>query len=86
MTAKSKTIKSRQAKTAAVAKKAARGSGVGALVQKLLLLKSGLSYAAIAERVNAKIDGAATTARAVAWYACKMTGQGIELPARARAA
>jgi hypothetical protein len=49
----------------------AKGIGIGEAVKKYLADAS-LSYEQIAAKVNAEIEGASTSAKSVAWYACQL--------------
>lgn len=60
------------------------GKGIGRLACELLLHPAGHSHAAIAEMVNARIEGARATAKSVRWYACRMRKDGAEVPKRQR--
>jgi hypothetical protein len=65
-------------------KKASGGKGIGRLARGLLLDPAGYTHAAIAEMVNARIEGAQATAKSVRWYACRMRKEGTDVPARRR--
>jgi hypothetical protein len=58
------------------------GKGIGRLARDLLLDPTGYPHAAVAEMVNAQIEGAQATAKSVRWYACNMRKKGTEVPAR----
>lgn len=70
-----------QAKPAPAAQ-ARKPGAVAKEVTKLLLGKSTLSYATIAERVKAKVEGASTTPRSVASMAAALRKQGHEIADR----
>lgn len=59
-----------------------RGLGVGALARAILMDPVGYPHALVADMVNAQIEGAATTAKSVRWYANDMRKKGIEVPPR----
>ena len=58
--------------------------GIGELARRILMDPTGYPHAMVAEMVNAQIDGAATTAKSVRWYACDMRKRGVEVPPRAK--
>ncbi len=68
----------------AVADKALRGKGVGALARQLLIDPAGTPHAEIAAEVNRQIAGAQATDKSVRWYAHDMRKKGIEVPPRKR--
>ncbi|WIH03948.1 hypothetical protein KHF85_13920 [Xanthomonas translucens pv. graminis] len=59
-----------------------RGLGVGALARAILMDPAGFPHALVADMVNAQIEGAATTAKSVRWYANDMRKKGVEVPPR----
>jgi hypothetical protein len=56
--------------------KAARGRGIGMLARQLIIDRRGWTYAQIASEVNARIDGARSTAQSVRWYSNAMRREG----------
>ena len=76
-----KPTKKATATEATDAPKKPRGSGVGERA-KQLILSTALPYDAIAEKINAEIDGAKATKASVGWYASKMRKAGTEVPPR----
>lgn len=62
--------------------KKSRGLGVGALARAILMDPAGYPHALVADMVNAQIEGAATTAKSVRWYANDIRKKGVEVPPR----
>jgi hypothetical protein len=61
-----------------------RGKGIGKLAERLIVERSELSHAQIAEEVNRQIAGAKATSKSVRWYASQMRKQGQAIPQRRR--
>lgn len=81
-TAKRAEPKAGFAETPEATEKKPRSLGVGALARAILMDPAGYPHALVADMVNAQIDGAATTAKSVRWYANDMRKRGIEVPSR----
>lgn len=69
-----------------VPEKKPSGKGIGRLARELLMDPAGFPHGAIAEMVNAQIEGAQASAKSVRWYAHDMRKKGVAVPERQRVA
>ncbi|EKU26051.1 hypothetical protein [Xanthomonas graminis] len=74
--------KAEATETPEATEKKPRGLGVGALARAILMDPAGFPHALVADMVNARIEGAAATAKSVRWYANDMRKKGVEVPPR----